>query len=60
MRCHTEVGAEYAELKRGLAKQYATDPLGYTEAKSGFIWRTMQVADLWAQEIGWNPGASDA
>jgi len=59
MRTHGEDAAQYAALKRDLAKQYAADRHGYTDAKDPFIWETMQRADRWAQADGWEPGRSD-
>lgn len=60
MRCHADDVSHYAQLKRQLAEQYREDRLGYTEAKGAFIWNTMQKADRWAQDTGWEPGPSDA
>jgi GrpB-like predicted nucleotidyltransferase (UPF0157 family) len=60
MRIHQEDAERYAELKYRLAKQYGEDRIGYTEAKSPFIWGVMMKADKWAQGIGWKPGPSDA
>jgi GrpB-like predicted nucleotidyltransferase (UPF0157 family) len=37
LRDHPEAAAEYAALKRRLAAEYASDSLGYTDAKSEFI-----------------------
>jgi GrpB-like predicted nucleotidyltransferase (UPF0157 family) len=60
MRCHSDDASHYAQLKLRLAKQYREDRLGYTEAKEAFIWITMQKADRWAQDTGWEAGSSDA
>jgi GrpB-like predicted nucleotidyltransferase (UPF0157 family) len=60
MRLHSDAATEYAELKRRLAEQFGEDLLGYTEAKTDFIWKTIKKADRWAQETGWDPGPSDA
>lgn len=60
MRCHPEAASEYSTHKRRLAQQFGDDRLGYTEAKTEFIWETMRRADRWAQEVGWKAGASDA
>jgi GrpB-like predicted nucleotidyltransferase (UPF0157 family) len=43
-----------------LAEQHQGDRVGYTEAKSPFIWTIMVKADQWSQESGWQPGPSDA
>jgi GrpB-like predicted nucleotidyltransferase (UPF0157 family) len=37
LRAHPETAAEYADLKRRLAKQYGRDRPGYVNAKSDFI-----------------------
>ena len=62
MRTHPDVAFQYAQLKIGLAQQYARveDRHLYTEAKSPFIWKVMAQADEWAQQMGWMPGPSDA
>lgn len=60
MRTHDDDAKLYAELKYRLAEQYGEDRVGYTDAKSSFIWETMRKADNWAQGIGWEPGSSDA
>lgn len=60
MRCHATAASEYAQLKYQLAEQYREDRIGYTEAKEAFIWDVMRRADKWAQNIGWQPGPSDA
>ena len=60
MRTHADNARQYAEFKYRLAEQYGEDRLGYTEAKVPFIWETMVKADRWSQDIGWEPGASDA
>ena len=60
MRTHQEDAARYAELKRRLAAQYGEDRHGYTEAKEPFIWEVMRLADRWSQDVGWEPGTSDA
>lgn len=37
LRAHPETAAEYAELKRDLARKYGQDREGYTDAKTAFI-----------------------
>ena len=58
---HPDVASQYAQLKIGLAQQYARveDRVAYTEAKSPFIWKVIAQADEWAQQTGWLPGPSD-
>lgn len=62
MRTHPDVVFQYAQLKIGLALQYARveDRHLYTEAKSPFSWKVIAQADEWAQRTGWMPGPSDA
>ena len=61
VRMHPDVASQYAQLKIGLAQQYARveDRVAYTEAKSPFIWKVIAQADEWAQQTGWLPGPSD-
>jgi len=59
LRTHAEDAQRYAELKYRLAYQFGDDRLGYTEAKGPFIWETIQKADRWSQDTGWEPGPSD-
>ena len=44
LRRNSATAAEYADLKRRLAKQYEFDREGYTDAKDPFIRRVLQVA----------------
>ena len=60
MRTHQEDAARYAELKQRRAAQYGEDRHGYTEAKEPSIWEVMRLADRWSQDVGWEPGTSDA
>ena len=60
LRVHPEDRDRYAELKRGLARQFHGDRRAYTMAKVPFIWEVMSRADRWSQEVGWAPGPSDA
>ena len=60
MRTHVEDAARYARLKRRLAEQFGYDRSGYTDAKGPFIWEVQYRADRWSQEVGWEPGPSDA
>ena len=60
LRAHPEVAERYAAIKRELARRHRDDRHGYTEAKEPFIWRTMREASTWSQEVGWEPGPSDA
>ncbi len=60
MRAHPIDAGRYAELKCRLARAYRDDRRGYTEGKSSFIWAIMAKADRWSQDIGWQPGPTDA
>jgi GrpB-like predicted nucleotidyltransferase (UPF0157 family) len=62
VRMHPDVASHYAQLKLGLAQQYARveDRAAYTDAKSPFIWKVIAQADEWAQQTGWIPEHSDA
>ena len=60
MRTHKEDAELYAQLKLQMADQYGYDRSGYTDAKDPFIWEVMYRANRWSQEIGWEPGTSDA
>ncbi len=44
LRLHPGAAEEYATLKRRLAAQYRTDPVGYTDAKTEFITRVEALA----------------
>jgi GrpB-like predicted nucleotidyltransferase (UPF0157 family) len=60
LRAHPDEAKQYAALKRRLAAQFQTDRHGYTDAKGPFTWELMRRADLWSQEVGWEPGSTDA
>src|SRR5262245_9328770 len=60
LRAHPDEAQQYAALKRRLAAQYQTDRPGYTDAKGPFTWKLMRRADRWSQEVGWEPGPTDA
>jgi GrpB-like predicted nucleotidyltransferase (UPF0157 family) len=60
LRTQAEESRRYETLKYQLAARYKEDRRGYTEAKAPFIWEIMAKADRWSQEIGWEPGPSDA
>ena len=59
LRTHDTDARHYAALKYQLATQYGEDRLGYTEAKTPFIWEIMKKADRWSQTVGWKPGPTD-
>ena len=60
LRAHPDAAAQYAALKRTLAAERREDRVGYTDAKAPFIWDVMTRANVWSQDVGWEPGPSDA
>jgi GrpB-like predicted nucleotidyltransferase (UPF0157 family) len=60
LRDNVAEALRYADLKYSLAARYQDDRQGYTEAKGQFIWEVMNRADKWSQDVGWQPGSSDA
>lgn len=60
LRAHTDEVKRYESLKRELAGRYRDDRRAYTDAKAPFVWDVMRRADRWSQELGWEPGSSDA
>lgn len=61
LRSHSHHAMEYAALKYSLATLYARPDQrqGYVDAKAPFIWKTVQLADEWAQRTGWEAPPSD-
>jgi len=59
-RCHSQQASEYAALKLALIQEDTHDRRGYTEAKGPAIWAIMRQASDWSQEVGWEPGSTDA
>jgi GrpB-like predicted nucleotidyltransferase (UPF0157 family) len=59
LRAYAEAAADYAALKRELARQHRHDRHAYTNAKGDFLWALIRQADDWASATGWRPGASD-
>jgi GrpB-like predicted nucleotidyltransferase (UPF0157 family) len=60
LRSHAYAAAEFATVKRRLARQFPCDGAGYTDAKAPYVWEIIRRADEWAQLQGWEPGPSDA
>ena len=62
LRSHPGTAGAYAALKYDLAAQFSTPEQrhDYVRAKAPVVWETMQLADEWAGEVGWEPGPSDA
>lgn len=59
MRVHRDDASRYARLKYALARIYKDDRVGYSDAKSPFIWEIMAKADRWSQDVGWKAGQTD-
>lgn len=61
LRTHPERAQAYAELKHQLAQRFSgpDQRQNYVDAKTPFIWETIQQADAWAQSTGWEPPPSD-
>jgi GrpB-like predicted nucleotidyltransferase (UPF0157 family) len=59
MRAHRHDAIRYARLKYALAAMYKDDRVGYSAAKSPFIWEIMAKADRWSQEVGWEAVPTD-
>jgi GrpB-like predicted nucleotidyltransferase (UPF0157 family) len=55
LRAHPDRASSYARLKRRLARRFAIDRIGYTDAKGLFIEKTLGLAEGWADRIGWRP-----
>ncbi|MEV4510341.1 GrpB family protein [Dactylosporangium sp. NPDC049525] len=60
LRSHSAAADEYAAVKRRCAQRFRHDRQGYVEAKDTFVWQLIRQADGWAQQVGWQPGPSDA
>ena len=60
LRAHAEDARRYAKVKHHLAEAYRHDRHGYTDAKIPHVWEIMARADRWSQEVGWEPGLTDA
>jgi len=55
LRAHPDATRAYEALKWQLAATYATDRIGYTDAKAPFIDETLAKAGAWADATGWVP-----
>lgn len=60
LRAHPEEAVQYAQTKRQLARLHRDDGHGYTDAKGPYIWDIIRRANDWSQDVGWEPGPSDA
>jgi GrpB-like predicted nucleotidyltransferase (UPF0157 family) len=45
LRAHPDVAAEYAALKRRLAREVGHDRVAYTDGKSGFVGSVVAAAE---------------
>jgi len=55
LRSHPDAVRAYEDLKWHLAAKYATDRIGYTDAKAPFVDETLTKAAAWAEATGWSP-----
>lgn len=60
LRAHEDDARAYAAVKYRLAEEYREDRQSYTEGKAAFIWEIVVRAHRWHQQLGWQPGRSDA
>lgn len=60
LRNHPAAAVEYSREKRQVQHLLEGDRHAYTAAKCPVVWRIMREASDWSQEVGWQPGASDA
>lgn len=60
LRGHEDDAKVYAALKYHLAEEYRDDRASYMEGKASFIWEIIARAHRWQQQVGWQPGPSDA
>jgi GrpB-like predicted nucleotidyltransferase (UPF0157 family) len=55
LRAHPQRAAAYAALKRQLVASLGHDRAAYTRSKDPFIQATLDLAEPWARETGWQP-----
>ncbi len=60
LRAHEDDARAYGAVKYRLAEEYRDDRGSYAEGKASFIWEIMVQAHTWQQQVGWQPGRSDA
>jgi GrpB-like predicted nucleotidyltransferase (UPF0157 family) len=60
LRATPPVAERYAAVKQELAERFRDDRTGYVTAKDPFIWSVLAEASDWSQEVGWEPGETDA
>lgn len=60
LRQHPEDRLKYVEEKHRLMALYKDQRPKYVEGKGPMVWSILEKAHIWSQEIGWQPGESDA
>jgi len=60
LRQHADTAAAYARFKRRVAKHHVDDLITYVDIKDPVFDIMMTMAEVWAQEVDWSPGPSDA
>ena len=51
LNAHEKEAKAYSDLKECLAEKYPEDRMAYTNGKSAFIEKVLQIADKWHREI---------
>lgn len=59
LRTHADDARAFGAVKSRLAEQFRDNRPAYTEAKNPYVWQLVARADSWAQQTGWESGASD-
>lgn len=59
LRDHPEDCLRYAQEKHRLMKIFKNDRPKYVEGKGPIVWKILQKAHTWSQEVGWKPVKSD-
>lgn len=59
LREHPKDCQAYAAEKHRLMELFRNERPKYVEGKGSIVWRIIQKAHIWSQEIGWQPGESD-
>ena len=60
LRADLARAGEYARLKHSVAHLLSVSGQAYVDAKVSFGWETIRLAEEWSQQVGWQPGPSDA
>ena len=51
LNAHEKEAKEYSDLKEHLAEMYQEDRKAYTNGKSAFIEKILQMADKWRRQV---------